>query len=33
MNMLEKMDDKGKELSYGLVSQVVQYQGNRDGKE
>lgn len=33
MTMLEKMDDKGKELTLGLVSQVAQYQGNDDGKE
>jgi transcriptional regulator with XRE-family HTH domain len=31
MNYIKQMDDKGKELSLGLVSQVAQHRGNNDG--
>ena len=30
---IKQMDDKGKELSLSLVSQVVQHQGNENGNE
>jgi hypothetical protein len=33
MSILEKMDDKGRKLSLGLVSQVAQYQGDGNDKE
>ncbi len=33
INYIKKMDDKGKELSLGLVSQVVQHQGNDNGSK
>lgn len=31
ISILEKMDETGKELSLGLVNQVAQHRGNRDG--
>lgn len=31
MSAIEKMDDKGKELSLGLVNQLIQHRGNNDG--
>ena len=33
MSILEKMDDRGRKLSLGLVSKVAQYQGSDDGNE
>lgn len=33
INYIKKMDNKGKELSLGLVSQVVQHQGNDNDKQ
>lgn len=33
INCIKKMDDKGKELSLGLVRQVVQHQGNDNGSK
>jgi len=33
ISFIKKMDDKGKELSLGLLSQVVQHRGNSDGNE
>ena len=33
MSILENMDDKGRKLSLGLVSQVAQYQGDGNDKE
>lgn len=30
ISYIKKMDDKGKELSLGLLSQVAQHQGNSD---
>ena len=33
INCIKKMDDKGKELSLGLVSQVVQHQNNDNGNK
>ena len=30
MNYIKQMDDKGKELSLGLVSQVAQHRGRND---
>lgn len=33
INCIKQMDDKGKELSLGLVSQVVQHQGSDNGNE
>ena len=31
INYIKQMDDDGKELSLGLVSQVAQHRGNNDG--
>lgn len=31
MKYVKQMDDEGKELSLGLLSQVVQYRGSNDG--
>ena len=33
INCIKQMDDKGKELSLGLVSQVAQHQGSDNGNE
>ena len=33
INYIKKMDDKGKELSLGLLSQVAQHRGNSDGNK
>ena len=33
MSCIKQMDDKGKELSLGLLNQVAQYRGNNDGNE
>lgn len=33
LSYIKQMDDKGKELSLGLLSQVAQHQGNNDGNE
>lgn len=33
ISYIKKMDDKGKELSLGLLSQVAQHQGNSDVNE
>ena len=33
MNYIKQMDERGKELSLGLLSQVAQHQGNGDGNE
>lgn len=33
ISCIKQMDDKGKELSLGLVSQVAQHQGNDNGNE
>ena len=33
ISYIKQMDDKGKELSLGLVSQVAQHQGNYNGNE
>ena len=33
ISYIKQMDDKGKELSLGLVSQVAQHQGNDNGNE
>ena len=30
MSVIEKMDDKGKELSLGLINKVIQHRGNSD---
>lgn len=32
MSVVEQMDDKGKELSLGLVNEVAQHQGNKNAK-
>lgn len=32
LSVIEKMDDTGKELSLGLVSQVAQHRGNNNDK-
>ena len=33
ISYIKQMDDKGKELSLGLLSQVAQHRGSDDGKE
>ena len=33
MSCIKQMDDKGKELSLGVLNQVAQYRGNNDGNE
>ena len=33
ISYIKQMDDEGKELSLGLLSQVAQYRGNNDGDE
>ena len=33
IDYVKQMDKEGKELSLGLLSQVVQHRGNNDGKE
>lgn len=33
ISYIKQMDDKGKELSLGLLSQVAQHRGNKDGNE
>ena len=33
ISYIKQMDDEGKELSLGLLSQVAQYRGNNDGNE
>ncbi len=33
ISYIKQMDDKGKELSLGLLSQVARHQGNCDGNE
>lgn len=33
ISCIKQMDDKGKELSLGLVSQVAQHQGNTNGNK
>ena len=33
ISCIKQMDDEGKELSLGLLNQVVQHRGNNDGKE
>lgn len=33
ISYIKQMDDKGKELSLGLVSQVAQHRGSKDGNE
>lgn len=33
ISYIKQMDDKGKELSLGLLSQVAQYRGGNDGNE
>lgn len=33
ISCIKQMDDRGKELSLGLVSQVAQHQGNGNGNE
>lgn len=33
ISCIKKMDDEGKELSLGLLSQVAQHRGNNDGNE
>lgn len=33
ISYIKQMDDEGKELSLGLLSQVAQHRGNNDGKE
>ena len=33
ISCIKQMDDRGKELSLGLLSQVAQHQGNNDGNE
>lgn len=33
INCIKQMDEKGRELSLGLLSQVAQHQGSSDGEE
>ena len=33
ISYIKQMDDEGKELSLGLLSQVAQHRGNNDGNE
>lgn len=33
ISYIKQMDDEGKELSLGLLSQVAQYRGNNDGNK
>lgn len=33
ISFIKQMDDKGKELSLGLLSQVAQHRGSNDGNE
>lgn len=33
ISYIKQMDDEGKELSLGLLSQVAQHRGSNDGKE
>ena len=33
LNFLKQMDDEGKELSLGLLSQVVNYRGKNENNE
>ena len=33
ISYIKQMDDEGKELSLGLLSQVAQYRGNNDGSK
>lgn len=33
ISYIKQMDNEGKELSLGLLSQVAQHRGNNDGKE
>lgn len=33
ISYIKQMDDEGKELSLGLLSQVAQYRGSNDGNE
>ena len=33
MSCIKQMDDEGKELSLGLLNQVVQHRGSNDGNE